>query len=83
MDADFLFPSIYVPSTCTAALAGLARRQPTRDTGRTAAGRAGSFNSGKNQNFKTGNCDLGGRNRMGTHITWLIEHRPAVTVPVP
>ena len=45
MDADFLFPSIYAPSTLRTALA---RRQPTRDTGRAAAGRAGSFNSGKN-----------------------------------
>ena len=43
MDADFRFPSIYVPSTCTHR-AALARRPPTRDTGRAAAGRAGSFN---------------------------------------
>ena len=39
MDADFRFPSIYVPSTCT----HRARRPPTRDTGGDAAGRAAGF----------------------------------------
>ena len=46
MDADFRFPSIYVPSTCT----HCARPAPAypETTGRAATGRAGSFNSGKN-----------------------------------
>ena len=44
MDAEFWFQSIYVPSTCP----HRARpAPPTRDKGRAAAGRAGSFNSGK------------------------------------
>ena len=42
MDADFRFPSIYVPSTCTHR-ARPAPASSTRDTGRAAVGRAGSF----------------------------------------
>ena len=56
IDADFRLPSIYVPSTCSQPRfesvpprsAGPPTLTPGRDTGRAAAGRAGSFNSGKN-----------------------------------
>ena len=52
MDADFRFPSICMSRRPVRT--ALARRPPTSDTGRAAAGRACSFNSGKNlQQFIT------------------------------
>ena len=48
MDADFRFKFRRSMSRRPVRTA-LARRRPTRDTSRAAAGRAGSFNSGKNR----------------------------------